>query len=78
MFVIKIKDKDLFYDNTYFMFCKKINKAKIYSTKSGVDKAYIRFKHHYEVCLIDNMPWTKEINNFDQDVEIREVIVKLK
>jgi hypothetical protein len=81
MFVIKIKDKDLFYNNrNSHGFHDDINMADVFNSKKGASNSLNNLKRWYNVGL--RVYWRRKeyhdfINDFDNDVEIREVKIVL-
>lgn len=84
MFVIKIKDRDLFYNNRNkygFRFHSDIEKADVYNTHNGAMKAKQTLQYWWNLGVKDinwERDYHKYIKDFDQDVEIREVTITLK
>lgn len=82
MFVIKIKNKKLFYNNRNdYGFHENINKADVYNSRKGASIALGSLRNWYNLGAKD-ASWRRDfhdhIKNFDVDVEIREVEIKLK
>jgi hypothetical protein len=82
MFVIKIKEKDLFYNNrNKHGFHSDIQKADVYNTYNGAMKAKQTLQYWWNLGVKDSnweRDYHKYIKDFDQDVEIREVTITLK
>ncbi len=81
MYVIKIKDKDLFYNNrNNYGFHNDINKADVYNSEKGAKNALNTLKYWWEIGIKEST-WKKEYHNyikdFKNDVEIREVKIEL-
>ena len=81
MYVIKVKDKDLFYNNrNHHGFHDSIEKADIYNTRKGASIALNTLSYWWNEGLKHKM-FRKEYHNyiidFSVDVEIREVKITL-
>jgi hypothetical protein len=85
MFVIKVKGKELYYNNrNSYGLHKDINQADVYNSEKGASIALRTFKKWWEwnkELNRDIHKWMNEVKDFDNDMEIREireVEVKLK
>lgn len=81
MYIIKIKNKDLFYNNRNdYGFHDNINKADIYNSRKGAIIALNSLKRWWKLG-IKNIDYIRDyhsyIKNFEKDVEIREVVITL-
>lgn len=81
MYVIKIKNRDLFYNNrNSHGFHDSLDKADCYNTEKGAKNALNTLKYWWEQGC-ENSSFRREyhsyIKNFKEDVEIRKVKITL-
>lgn len=79
MYIIKIKNKNLFYNNRNdYGFHDNINKADIYNSKKGAIIALNSLKRWWKLGIEDSFyinDYHSYIKDFEKDVEIRKVVI---